>query len=95
MEIKSGSAGLAKRDIEQVEDTLKLMDAGECMVKGHDEPIEAFRLVFTDPNGARKSMETLEKWFDDFTDVDFSVEVFIDGQRTVATSFDDLEGVLL
>jgi len=97
VEVKSTREGLSKRDIEQIRQSLKLAEeeGGSVTTKGGESlEIDGFRLVFTQQDGAKASLDELGDLFDAFRDVDFRVEVFLDSGSDVFKNEKDLRNAL-
>jgi len=97
VEVKSTREGLSDRDVEQIRQSLKLVEeeGGSVTTKGGESlEIDGFRLVFTQQDGAAKSLDDIEDLYDAFDEVDFKVEVFLASGSDVFSDMKSLRDAL-
>ena len=90
VEIKSTGRGLSDSDYEQLDDYLRVAkERGTAQVKREERTVTSLRLVFTRADGARGSMDKLEKLFDDYKRV-LKVEVIGSSDTHLFSDFQSL-----
>ncbi|GAB4512957.1 MAG: hypothetical protein Tsb0020_31040 [Haliangiales bacterium] len=90
VEVKSTGRGLTDSDLDQLEAYLRVAkERGTVQVNGEDRTVTSLRLVFTRADGARGSMDELEKLFDDYKRV-LKVEVIGSSDTHLFSDFQSL-----